>query len=75
MRNRCMPARILITGATGTVGGALLRKLATARKEGKVTVVAGARSAAKRERLAALPGADRCIECVRPPRDGIARQP
>jgi len=49
-----MPARILITGATGTVGGALLRKLATARKEGKVTVVAGARSAAKRERLAAL---------------------
>ena len=49
-----MPARILITGATGTVGGALLRKLATAHKEGKVTVVAGARSAAKRERLAAL---------------------
>lgn len=49
-----MPPRILITGATGTVGGALLRALATAHKEGKITVVAGARNAAKRERLAAL---------------------
>jgi len=49
-----MPQRILITGATGTVGGALLRRLATAHREGTVIVSAGARSAAKRERLAAL---------------------
>lgn len=49
-----MLPRILITGATGTVGGALLRALATAHKEGKITVVAGARSAATRKRLAAL---------------------
>ena len=49
-----MPQRILITGATGTVGGALLRKLATAHREGKIVVSAGARSAAKRDRLAAL---------------------
>ena len=49
-----MSPRILITGATGTVGGALLRALAAAHQEGKIAVVAGARSAVKRERLAAL---------------------
>lgn len=49
-----MPQRILITGATGTVGGALLRRLAAAHREGRIVVSAGARSAAKRERLAAL---------------------
>jgi NAD(P)H dehydrogenase (quinone) len=49
-----MPQRILITGATGTVGGALLRRLAPAHREGRVVVSAGARSGAKRERLAAL---------------------
>ena len=49
-----MSPRILITGATGTVGGALLRALAGAHREGNIAVVAGARSAVKRERLAAL---------------------
>lgn len=49
-----MPPRILITGATGTVGGALLRRLATAHKDGKIVLIAGARSTVKRERLAAL---------------------
>ena len=49
-----MLTRILIAGATGTVGGALLRRLATAHRHGKIVLIAGARSAVKRERLAAL---------------------
>lgn len=49
-----MPARILVTGASGTIGGALVRRLLPAHRDGRLVVVAGARNAARRERLAAL---------------------
>lgn len=49
-----MPPRILITGATGTVGGALSRRLAQAHKDGTIVAVAGARNPEKREELSAL---------------------
>jgi NAD(P)H dehydrogenase (quinone) len=46
-----MASKILVTGATGTVGGAVLRALAPAAAAGRCTVVAGVRNAAKRERM------------------------
>ena len=47
-----MTSKILVTGATGTVGGAVLRALARSAAADSCTVVAGVRNAAKRERMA-----------------------
>lgn len=49
-----MPARILIAGATGNVGRAVVRKLSAAHGRDEIVLAAGARNAEKGKRLSAL---------------------
>jgi NAD(P)H dehydrogenase (quinone) len=46
-----MARRILVTGATGTVGGAVMRALRGTAQDGRITLLGAARSAASAERL------------------------
>ncbi|MES2534929.1 MAG: NmrA family NAD(P)-binding protein [Pseudomonadota bacterium] len=46
-----MNTRILVTGATGTIGGAVMRALKAPSSDDRCTVVAGVRNAAKREQM------------------------